>query len=503
MSFPNGFVLTTLGLALQAKAQTGTTLSFTKMQAGDGTLSGQVPSELTALINVKISSIPITGFKKPSPTVAAVMAYFNNSSLSTGFYLREIGLFATDPDLGEILYAYGNAGSSAEYIPAYGGASIIEKNVSLNCIIGNAANVSAIIDFSKVYLTAQDAETTYIKKSLATAASQFLVSSAAGQWAIKTVAEIKSLLGLGSAAYTDSTTYAAYGGTTTNTGNAYSLDYSASLVTGLGISFKCNADSTGAVTLNVNGTGTKSILRGNGTAVSNLKANSIYTLRYNGTNFILQGDGGEYGTAEAAQVLTGYTIGTDSGIANGSMPDKRRDPNATYSYIQVKSVKADGVGNLVYEPYTGYYESGLTPLGYGSIIAFDENFVASNVANGKSIFGLIGSNTNKKWSSGTSVSISGSQASFTKYDGTTINSYYCTVTHNLGWQPSIIIVLGPTGTNSAFTIFDTYASRTVASNVVTGSAVGFQNSGNLFSTINAFQLPINNNTGAYSWIAYE
>lgn len=47
-----------------------------------------------------------------------------------------------------------------------------------------------------------------ISKSLATAASQFLVSSGIGQWAAKTIAETKTLLGLGSAAYTDSSAYA-------------------------------------------------------------------------------------------------------------------------------------------------------------------------------------------------------------------------------------------------------------------------------------------------------
>jgi len=54
-----------------------------------------------------------------------------------------------------------------------------------------------------------DAAAGKIPKSLATAVSQFLVSTGAGAWAIKTAAEIKTLLGLGSAAYTASTAYAA------------------------------------------------------------------------------------------------------------------------------------------------------------------------------------------------------------------------------------------------------------------------------------------------------
>lgn len=47
-----------------------------------------------------------------------------------------------------------------------------------------------------------------IPKSLATAADQVLVSSGIGVWAVKTLAQFKTWLGLGSAAYTASTAYA-------------------------------------------------------------------------------------------------------------------------------------------------------------------------------------------------------------------------------------------------------------------------------------------------------
>lgn len=53
-----------------------------------------------------------------------------------------------------------------------------------------------------------DAVAGKLSNSLATEVSQFLVSTAAGAWAVKTVAEIKTLLGLGSAAYTESAAYA-------------------------------------------------------------------------------------------------------------------------------------------------------------------------------------------------------------------------------------------------------------------------------------------------------
>lgn len=95
------------------------------------------------------------------------------------------------------------------------------------------------------------------------------------------------------------------------------------LVAGVAITVKFHVVNTGASTLNWNGKGAKAIKKANGNDVSsgNLKLNGVYTLRYDGMSFILQGEGGEYGTAGAAQVLTGYSIGTENGLINGTMPN--------------------------------------------------------------------------------------------------------------------------------------------------------------------------------------
>lgn len=115
-------------------------------------------------------------------------------------------------------------------------------------------------------------------------------------------------------------------GTTTGTGSAYVLTpqapYSAyTYLEGGIIRVKIHVANTGSATINVNGKGAKNILKSNGFALSagNLKAGSIYTLAYNGTSFILQGEGGEYGTAQAGDVLTNATIGTEAGLVTGTL----------------------------------------------------------------------------------------------------------------------------------------------------------------------------------------
>jgi len=148
---------TNRGKALQAKAQAGTQLNFTSIAVGDGQLSGQAIADLTALIH-EVKSITLNKFKTLPGGKAVVGGVLSNQDLQTGFWWRELGLFAQDPDLGEILYCYGNAGELAEYIPSPGGAEILEKQVDIVSIIGNAQNVSASIEQSLIYATVQDVQ---------------------------------------------------------------------------------------------------------------------------------------------------------------------------------------------------------------------------------------------------------------------------------------------------------------------------------------------------------
>ncbi len=90
---------------------------------------------------------------------------------------------------------------------------------------------------------------------------------------------------------------------------------------GLCFAFKNVTQNTGAVTINVNGLGARPIKKPNGNdiAAGNLKANSVYTVRYNGTNFILQGEGGEYGNVTPGDVIKGVTFGTEEGLKTGTL----------------------------------------------------------------------------------------------------------------------------------------------------------------------------------------
>lgn len=147
--------ITNLGIALQAKVQSGKSLVFTRMRVGSGTLGGQSIPDMTNLI------VPLIWLPLNKSVVAeneyTTGASLTNTSLAAGFYFRELGIYAQDPDVGEILYCYGNSGNGAEYIPPDSGTSdIVEKQVDILMIIGSASSVSATINESLVFATVFD-----------------------------------------------------------------------------------------------------------------------------------------------------------------------------------------------------------------------------------------------------------------------------------------------------------------------------------------------------------
>lgn len=132
-----------------------------------------------------------------------------------------------------------------------------------------------------------------------------------------------------------------------------------SYVDGMLVAFKNTTASTGATTLNINNLGAKAIVKANGTAVNNLKANAIYQLRYNGVNFILLGEGGEYGNVTAADVRSTKVFGTEDGVVQGTLNLSQLIPGNIK-----KGVTIDGVlGSLDVDSLGGKnYASGSVTL---------------------------------------------------------------------------------------------------------------------------------------------
>lgn len=196
--------LTSKGRALLAKTGAGGTLAFTKIKMGDGQITSQVIENMTALINEVVSlrcnapqrsgdfvtitanfknaaaqdaftgdgaktsfklsaaptaltSVKVAGTETTGYTYANGTLTFSSAPASgddilvtynlSGFYFREIGFFANDPDEGEIMFAYQNAGSLAEYIAA-ASSEVIEKTIGASFTFSDSVTVTVEVDDS-------------------------------------------------------------------------------------------------------------------------------------------------------------------------------------------------------------------------------------------------------------------------------------------------------------------------------------------------------------------
>ncbi len=152
-NFP-GLVLTQAGRNLQAKAQIGAALTFTRVALGDGT--SNAPDAMTALAN-ELLSLSIQEFEVVGDGTSRMRVIMTNEALETGFFVRELGVFAEDPDTGEEqLYSYSNAGEQPDFLPAGGGATLVENIFDLYTVVGNAQNVTAKINDYITIATKQD-----------------------------------------------------------------------------------------------------------------------------------------------------------------------------------------------------------------------------------------------------------------------------------------------------------------------------------------------------------
>lgn len=236
------------------------------------------------------------------------------------------------------------------------------------------------------------------------------------------------------------------------------------------VAFKNTTANTGAVTLNINNLGAKPIKKANGSDLSpgNLKADGLYQVRFDGSNFILLGEGGEYGTALASDVRKTKTLGTENGVVQGTLDLS--------------------------------------------------NLIAGNVKKGISIDGVIGtldiaSLGGKNYASGALLSsVANKTFGFSMSSGKTVYPYISV--NSLTFKPTVIIALSFTeGVNYntvSMTVFrlksDGYYSdvaSVVEFNSSSGSATMLKaNSNDGYINNTGFLIPVSKSSAQYYWEAF-
>lgn len=356
MAIFNNMRITDKGKVLYAKAQAGKELHFTKMKVGAGNVESRNPDTLLDLIDGKYDVGIQSISPNPETKSAVISGMINNGAVTEPTYICEIGLYAEDPDEGEILYGYASAGQYGDYY-APNTVGAFTWNYQINAAIGNAANVTVelsnlvydygVINTNSSFIHLSGGNQKEINKSIDNMFKEIKESN-------------------------DHIYYCEASGTLNNyrvsipeyTKNKYTK--------GMGIAVLINANSTDASTINVNELGTIPIKKSNGKDFTNFKANSIYTMRYNGTNFILQGEGAN-GNAKSSDLLLGKTAESDEGELVGTIPLKKAQ-----TYVP-------GTVDQIIE--AGQY------LKESQIIKGEPNLIAPNIVKGKKLFDIDGEAT--------------------------------------------------------------------------------------------------------------
>jgi len=143
-----GLQLTLAGALLLSKAIAGKKLEFTHGGIGNAKVNDKlvIPTQeqmdnLNALLNQKMV-VPIAGYEFKGNGDIGVTVRVKNDSVPSDFRMREIGLFAKDPDTGgEVLYAY-YFDSVGDTMHAKNSYVVLEYYLELITTIANATNVT-------------------------------------------------------------------------------------------------------------------------------------------------------------------------------------------------------------------------------------------------------------------------------------------------------------------------------------------------------------------------
>lgn len=150
-------VITKQGQALLAKVIAGTTkFTFTKIKISEQPLSGDLAS-LTGIGTIKQEE-KVASVVRQNEANVKVSTSFTNENLGAGYYVRNIGLYATDPQDGEILYSISVADEStatADWMPPFNGIGVSSLLVDLVTAVSNASNVTVTVDPSAGATVAQ------------------------------------------------------------------------------------------------------------------------------------------------------------------------------------------------------------------------------------------------------------------------------------------------------------------------------------------------------------
>jgi len=158
-----GTVITNSGIQLLVKlAASGRALEFSRAAVGTGQIpTGYDPQNMINLNAYKMDGT-IASCSAAGDT-ASIVFQLSSEGVTTGFTVTEAGIYAIDPDRGEILYSYLDMTQDPQYVYADGSTITKFIEMTLNVVIGSAANVTTYINPNSL-IKREEFETELYKK---------------------------------------------------------------------------------------------------------------------------------------------------------------------------------------------------------------------------------------------------------------------------------------------------------------------------------------------------
>lgn len=152
MSKFSNMALTKAGRSLLSAVHTGAVLIPTRIVIGSGYMPDGIQiADMTDVVS-SVTELEISKARRTNDGNAIIGGFYSNADITEDFYYRELSLFcraeyrdadgAVTEEIGECLYSYGNAGDTAELMPAYGAGQAVERLIDFSIYVGTDAQVS-------------------------------------------------------------------------------------------------------------------------------------------------------------------------------------------------------------------------------------------------------------------------------------------------------------------------------------------------------------------------
>ena len=154
--------ITDVGRNLFSEVQAGAVFIPTRIVIGSGEMpAGKTAATMTDVV-APVASLQINKKERTPDGKAIYGGVYSNKDITTAFYFRELALYARAEyrdesgnvvrEVLECLYSYGNAGNTADFMPAYSTNTVVERQMDLVVYVGNDTQIDLSIE-SGVYVT--------------------------------------------------------------------------------------------------------------------------------------------------------------------------------------------------------------------------------------------------------------------------------------------------------------------------------------------------------------